>query len=447
MLRILFIAPSAYLLGGVQDWLYMTCLGLRKEGHKVVVGVPNGKFHDAKRYNRLYSGLEAVSFTNKSGTREGRIRGLSSFLLRNKCDIIVGVNIGDLYQSYIRVAEKLGETKFVIALHAIETNYFLDIKKYAPLIDGVITTNRLPQSMVQSLADIERNRVFYAACGIDTSIIDQRDIDDKEINRINIAWVGRIESNQKRVMDLVRVVRRLDLMGVRFKLSVAGEGPDKEKLRNAMEQWIEIGIVELKGAMKREDLYRFYRENEVLLITSEWETGPIIAWEAMAAGLVVVSSKYIGSRLEGALIDGQTALLYEIGNDVDAAKKLSSVYNPVIRNGISEKAREVVKERYLQEHSIAQWEKSLREIANWKKKNWSHYELAMRKESLGLGRLERMLGHDVAEKLRYVIPARQATDAGDEWPHSCHEITDQSRLWQHARNIENGEQADWDYNL
>jgi glycosyltransferase involved in cell wall biosynthesis len=446
MNRVLFVAPSAYLLGGVQDWLYMTCLGLRERGHEVVVGVPNGKFHDAKRYNEYYTELEAISFTNRTRTREGRIRSLSSFLLCNRADIIVGVNIGDLYQSYIRVARELGGTKFVVALHAIETNYFLDIRKNAGFIDAVITTNRLSEQMVQRIGGIEKKRTFYAPCGIEEALFGQKKWNCDYLKQINIAWVGRIESGQKRVMDLVRIVRRLDLIGFKFRLSIVGEGPSEERLKKELEYWVRGGVVRFIGRMQKEDLHHFYRENDVLLITSVWETGPIIAWEAMAAELVIVSSRYIGSRLEGALVDGETALLYEIGDDVDAVRKIQSVYDPQVRRRIIRQAKEVIRKRYIKGNSLDKWEKSLMKIAEWKKKE-NYDGLAIKEETFGLGRLEKVFGREVGEKLRYLIPGRQAIDAGSEWPHSCHEIIDQAKLWQHATEIENTVQASWDYNV
>lgn len=443
-LNILFIAPSAYLLGGVQDWLYMTCLGLREKGHKVNVGVPSGKYHNPRLYNQAFVGLDAIYFTNNTRTREGRIRCLKEFLLENRCDLIVGVNIGDLYEAYSRVSKELGETRLVLSLHAIETNYFLDIKAYNSMLDAVITTNRLSQRMVQEMGYIEKDRVYYAQYGIEDSKVLQRIDTGVSQRNVRLAWVGRIEKKQKRVMDLIAIVQELDRNGSEYQLCIAGDGPDREELGQALRQCSRNPNIYMLGKLSKPELYKFYAQNDMLIITSEWETGPIIAWEAMAAGLVIVSSRYLGSKLEEALIDERTALLYEVGNASQASERIMRLYDSDLTATLTKKAKEVVTMRYSRKASIENWERILIAIVGREKKNkvdWvQHERRSIKKPS---GRLERLVGVDLNEKVRCIIPGRQATDAGAEWPHSCHEIIDQRRIWEYAHRIENGIQTTW----
>ena len=46
------------------------------------------------------------------------------------------------------------------------------------------------------------------------------------------------------------------------------------------------------------ELAQTYPLHHVLLITSSWETGPIVAWEAMAAGMAVVVAAMWGLVLK-----------------------------------------------------------------------------------------------------------------------------------------------------
>lgn len=445
-LRILFIAPSAYLLGGVQDWLYMTCLGLRERGHRVVVGLPKGKFHNPRLYNEKYSGLETISFENRTRTREGRVRSLASFLLKNRCDVIVGVNIGDLYQAYIRVAQQLGDTRLVLTLHAIEMNYFLDIETYASILDGVITTNRLTQRMVREMGTLEAKDVYYAPYGIRRRMKKKRD-HDCDLEKVNIAWVGRIEQKQKRVMDLVDIVRHLNNSQLEYKLSIVGDGANRDELVRGLEISTGNRSICLLGQLKKDNLSSFYAENDILLITSEWETGPIIAWEGMEAGLVIVSTRYIGSKLEGALIDNKTALLYDVGDTYKASEKILDACKREVRNIVIENGYELVEKRYSEEISVKKWEEALLTIMDKEKKIDSGEKTIKVSEGPHSGRLEQVLGVNVSEKLRYVLRGKQANDAGSEWPHSCHEVKDQTALWKYAEEIENGFQGSWGVSL
>ena len=56
---------------------------------------------------------------------------------------------------------------------------------------------------------------------------------------------------------------------------------------------------------------KLYARANTLLMPSFWETGPIVNWEAMAAGVVVVSSRYVGSGLEGSLQHGKTPCFFQ----------------------------------------------------------------------------------------------------------------------------------------
>lgn len=445
-LRVLFIAPSAYLLGGVQDWLYMTCIGLRERGHRVVVGLPKGKFHIPVLYNQKYGGLETISFENRTRTKEGRIRCLATFLLNNRCDVIVGVNIGDLYEAYIRVAEELGDTRIVLTLHAIEMNYFLDIRAYAPILDGVITTNRLTEKMVREMGKLEDEDIYYAAYGIRRNEKMKKN-SYYDLEKVNIAWVGRIEQKQKRVMDLIDIIKHLDKSGISYMLSIVGDGPDRQELMRGLKTANANKSVCLLGQMEKDGLSSFYEKNNILLITSEWETGPIIAWEAMEAGLVVVSTRYLGSKLEEALIDRRTALLYDVGDTYKASEEIIYGCKQEVRQEIIKNGYELVDQRYSEKISVRKWEEALFAIVNKKKKRVCREKGLKMAEGRYSGKLEQILGVNMSEKLRYVLRGKQANDAGSEWPHSSHEVNDQTCLWKYAEEIENGLQGDWSDNL
>ena len=68
-----------------------------------------------------------------------------------------------------------------------------------------------------------------------------------------------------------------------------------EILRDALAQGGWLGRTRFLGVLDAAALRRAYGEAGCLLLTSAWETGPLVVWEAMAAGLPVVSAAYTGS--------------------------------------------------------------------------------------------------------------------------------------------------------
>ena len=53
-------------------------------------------------------------------------------------------------------------TRAVMTLHALEPDYFEDIRGYNGTLDAVIATNRLAQALVEQRSGLESRRVFYA---------------------------------------------------------------------------------------------------------------------------------------------------------------------------------------------------------------------------------------------------------------------------------------------
>jgi glycosyltransferase involved in cell wall biosynthesis len=431
-MKLLFVAPSAYLLGGVQDWLYATVIGLRRKGHEVEVGVPDGHFHKGQRFNNQFKGVNATFFRNTTGTNEGRVKSLKRFLGAKDPDIIVGVNIGNLFEAIAQLRD-FQRAKFAMTLHAIEGNYFNDMKQYKSVIDGVITTNRLSEIMTQRLGEIDQSRVFYAPYGIDQKKYEFKMSLEPGITRI--AWVGRLDKKQKRVDDIKYIVSQLDRTGIRYQLSIAGDGPEREEVLKDLSEGISNGRVRFVGMINKEELSVFYGKNDILLITSEWETGPIVAWEAISAGLAIVSSRYIGSRAEKTLKDNETALLFHIGDAEGAAKRIATLSDEKIRRRLQINAQQVVNLKYSSEASLDAWESAFEKIMTMKKQVDAETKNQINDKN-HTGRLERYIGTERSEIIRAILPKRLAKDAGSEWPHSLQGINDQSWILEYAREIE-----------
>ena len=430
-MKLLFVAPSAYLLGGVQDWLYMLTLGLRERGHDVIVAVPNNTYHKLVHFNNHFSGINAISFINRTGTPEGRIRGLSHCILANRADLVIGVNIGDIYEAFRRVKERLNGSRLVMTIHAIEANYFLDIEEYFPVIDAIVTTNKLTEMMVSNLNLLSSNRIFYAPYGIhrvDGIAMDKRD------DGLKLAWVGRIENAQKRASDIYRVLIELDRLDINYQLSIAGDGAFQDELKKDLGFWVNHKRVIFYGVLQKQEMPLFYSNHNVLLITSQWETGPIVAWEAMACGLAVVSSTYIGSTAEKALIHNETALLYPIGKAKEAALQISRLNDPHFRKQISDNGRYIVDSRYSAEASLKAWEDAFITIINLPIRKGLPIQVKRRTQANS--RLESILGTYLSEKLRHVLPTSNASSPGSEWPHSLQGKHDQTSILRIAEEVE-----------
>lgn len=323
-----------------------------------------------------------------------------------------------------------------MALHGIAADLLGDLRREAPLgLDAVIATTRLACRLCEEHAGVPLQRVLYTPYGVDADAFGAAQRMARE-GPLRIVWVGRLEQEQTRVHDLPASLAALDARGVDYRLRIVGDGPERSALGAGLAPWLDRGRAECIGALPPAALaVKVYAQADVLLITSSWETGPIVAWEAMAAGVAVVSSRYVGSGLEGALRGGCNSLLFPVGGADEAAEILAQLAaDEALLSCLADAGRTLVRERYSMAVSIRSWAQALDAVtamptvdATPDAEPWP----------AAAGRLDRWLGVERAETLRRMLGRSHVhAGPGGEWPHTACEVEDERRLLRQA--------AQWD---
>ena len=411
---LLFVAPSAYPLGGLATWLDYLIPGLEDKGWNVTAGLTAGTFHNVAAYRKIHPFDKVVEIVNITGSREGRIRNLCSAMQALRPDIVAGVNIPDTYAAVERLRSDKGKgPRVVMTIHGIQPDLCEDARDYRSVLDGVICTNKLACRLVREEAAMEEERTYYAPYGVELSKhLRQCSSGDP----LRIAYSGRLDHFQKRVDDIPKILLQLKQKGIPFEFIVAGGGPAEPALREQLAFSGLSEFVRFLGVLSYTDLVeQVYRSADILLVTSLWETGPIVIWEAMAHGMAVVTSAYIGSGLEGSLKNRENCLLFPIGDTLQAAECIESLADPDIRKTIAEGGYKLVESCYSRERSVEAWDACFRKIMDTSPRCGVSDERFFPP----LGRLDRMCGNRLAEDLRKLMGRKfQHSDPGGEWPHS-----------------------------
>jgi len=332
--------------------------------------------------------------------------------------IALSVNIPALYLAQARLRSSgRGHARTVMTLHGIQSDLLGDAHAFRAVLDAVVCTNKLACELVRDKAGVPEERIHYAPYGVEIPAKPQFAERPASVDRpIRIAWVGRLEEEQKRVSDLPRILEALDARRQRFELWVVGSGPDELALRRELTRWLDGGQVRLKGELPRKSVFEeVLAECDCFLLTSSWETGPIVIWEAMAAGLPVVTSQYVGSGPEGSLTDGENCLMFPVGDAVAAAKCLSSLEDGHFRVRLGCGGREMVLDRYSVGASLTAWDGVFQKIANSDVVDVPLDDISLAPR----GRLDVWLGTRKAESVRRLMRIRYGhVEAGGEWPHA-----------------------------
>jgi glycosyltransferase involved in cell wall biosynthesis len=134
-----------------------------------------------------------------------------------------------------------------------------------------------------------------------------------------ILCVGRLHDAQKRLSDVLRALARLP---DRWRLQIAGSGPDRDMFERLSD---ELGIGErvtyLGFVSDSTKLRELYRGASVLALPSAYEGLPMVLLEAMSCATPVVGSDI--PAIAEVVADGQTGLLVPAGDPVRLAEALT----------------------------------------------------------------------------------------------------------------------------
>lgn len=159
-----------------------------------------------------------------------------------------------------------------------------------------------------------------------------------------VGWAGRLTA-VKRPLDLVRVVAQVD----GAVLVLAGDGELRQEVEHAASALGVSDRVTLLGYV--DDIGPWYRAFDAFLLTSANEGTPVVAIEALAAGVPVVATSAGGTAT--VVDDGETGFLTAVG-DVDAlAARLVRLRDDAgLRRALGETGRRRMRERFSVERMV-----------------------------------------------------------------------------------------------
>ena len=167
-----------------------------------------------------------------------------------------------------------------------------------------------------------------------------------------IVYIGRIEYNQKRTYRLLEVWERLMQQHPDWRLTIVGDGPDREDLAKRIVSKNLVNVT-LEGF---QDPIQYYQRASILLLLSEYEGFPLVIGEAMNYSVIPV---VLGSfdAIYDILSDGKDGVIinspYNVENCVVELEKLMNDDN--LRNKMSYATWKSSK-RFSIETIVSEWE-------------------------------------------------------------------------------------------
>lgn len=246
------------------------------------------------------------------------------------CDVLI-FGAGD--EKYFKIRMKTGKLTFRYSERLLKRGLFM---RYIPL-KILRTYNRFVKYKNNKNLHILCSSAYtaydlslfgfgedkYFKWGYFPPVNQYEDIDNLISNKKKneIVWTGRF-LGLKHPEAAVDVAERLKNDGIKFHLTMIGDGKKMPYIRRLVKRKNLTDNITLTGSVSANDVRRYMEEAEIFLFTSDFHEGwGAVLNEGMNSGCVCVASHAIGS-VPFLIEDGKNGFIYENGNDLDLYEKV-----------------------------------------------------------------------------------------------------------------------------
>ena len=215
-------------------------------------------------------------------------------------------------------------------VHSDDPLHYDHVKRLGRYWNAIATTSETVARKTISLDPSLESRTVVIPIGVD--IPEQpRAFVERPGQPLRLIYPGTIRQHQKRVLDLPEIMRAAVALGVPVVMTVAGGGPDEEKLKAASQDLVAQGLMRFLGVVDHDTVLKLVEEHDVFIMTSEFEGMPNALLEAMGRGCVPLVTD-IESAIPELIQDGRGGLVVPIGAIELFAERLKLLHsNPGMR--------------------------------------------------------------------------------------------------------------------
>ncbi|MBW4433140.1 MAG: glycosyltransferase [Pelatocladus maniniholoensis HA4357-MV3] len=250
---------------------------------------------------RYFKTIKLAFTTSQPGLRGGLYQffyfleaGILAQQIKNRQIEHLHNHIAEASGTVAMLAAEMGGFTYSFTLHGPYIflrpyQWRLDEKIKRSLFVCCISYYARSQGMI--FAPIEKwNRMHIIHCGIDPGLFDV--VSHKESGK-RLLFVGRL-AEAKGLPILLESLALLKQSHQNIVLTIVGDGPDRQKLKQLTVQLELTKNVNFVGYKSQAEVRKYFQQTDVFVMSSFAEGIPVVLMEAMAAGVPVVATQIAG---------------------------------------------------------------------------------------------------------------------------------------------------------
>jgi len=194
--------------------------------------------------------------------------------------------------------------------------------------DHIVCVSNLIRQNIIKINPVFKNKTTTILNGIEIPEYCSDDLLRKFeiIDPIKIIYTGRIIQFQKRILDFIQIVKLLKQENISFHLTIVGDGPEFNELKQLLRSDIDSGLVTLTGKISRKEIFKLLKEQHIFALISDFEGLPMSLLEAMSHYCIPIVSN-IQSGIQDILTDKMNSLIFPIGNYIEFVNMVKIILN------------------------------------------------------------------------------------------------------------------------
>lgn len=177
----------------------------------------------------------------------------------------------------------------ILVAHSDEPFYYRHVLRWAPWAAGIVAVS----PWIARQLGRHDPRVAAATAvipyGVPSAPVDLA-IRRRREGPLRVVYLGRLDAEQKRVLDLPAIIAAARWQGADCRLTICGDGPARAELARRAARAGSDEALELLPPLRPDEVAHELARHDVLLLPSAWEGLPLVALEALAVGTVPVVS-------------------------------------------------------------------------------------------------------------------------------------------------------------
>lgn len=338
------------LIGGGHLYLPGFMKGLKQQGHEVHLAVA-GKPHERVAGFIADSGVTVHQYPwYEKGLVNDTAPQFAKWVNGMKPDVFLISASADIAWVALPLLDPSIVT--VSIAHNDEETFYLPVRHYHQFLSGVVGVSpEICDTFIRN-CHMDASRVKWIPYGVTTS--DAAPVTEQK-GSLRIIYAGRVVEEQKRISDVVAVIRGLSQQNTDYHFTLIGDGPEMAMVRTALHEEIASGKAELKGWLSNAEVINAFRSSELFLLTSAFEGFCIALIESMANGCcsLVTDIRSGNKALVEDLVSGQLIPVGDVPGFVQSLSQLANDRNRLAawRKAAWEKGKQFSKERMVADYT------------------------------------------------------------------------------------------------